>query len=147
MADDRFTGNMNFTVFLGSLRLSFSRVSNISREMEYETIQEGGRNDAVYTVSSGKRAKQTLVLERGISSAGKDALKKAGLYPGAAVREPVLIVVMGNTKKGGKHPIRSYSFDEGYVTRWEMGDLDANGSQILIEKIEIAHSGLVEASL
>ena len=147
MADDRVTGNMNFTVFLGSLRLSFSRVSNISREMEYETIQEGGRNDAVYTVSKGKQGQQTLILEKGVSSAGKDALKDAGLYPGAAVREPVLIMVMAPAKTGGRKPVRSYSFDEGYVTKWEMGDLDAAGSQIMIEKIEIAHSGLVEASL
>ena len=30
------------------------------------------------------------------------------------------------------------------VTRWELGNLDGLGSEVIIEKLEISHSGLTE---
>jgi len=146
MVDVRVVGNMNFLVFLGPVKLSFARVSDISLEMEYETVQEGGRNDFVYTLTKGKQSPHTLVLEKGISNAGVDVLRDAGLYPGMAIKVPMVIMVMNNTDVGSL-PVRAYSFDEGYVTKWKMDDLDASGDKVMIESIEIAHSGLVETSL
>ena len=37
---------------------------------------------------------------------------------------------------------KELGFDEGMVTKCEFSDLDAMGNEVMIQKIEIAHTGL-----
>lgn len=78
------------------------------------------------------------MLERGL--AVKLQPKSARLKAGTVVKGGIILV------KNNLMVFKAYSFDEGIVTRWEMSALDALGKDVLIEKLEIRHSGLQEIS-
>ena len=80
---------------------------------------------------------ETLVLERGVQagdSLGLDLMLKVGMHVYVAI-----IIVMNEGKVA-----KTYSFEEGIVTKWEVGGLEAVGKQLLIKKLEISHTGLLE---
>jgi phage tail-like protein len=152
MADQEKTANSaqeggvmlgnRFVLTLGkNTSLSFSRVSNITRALDYETIVEGGVNDRVHTLTKPKQQAETLILEKGVNAGSnadiREKLEKLGLKPGGRIKEPVVLGVYSPT---GDH--KYYSFENGVVVRWELSNLDALGNEVLVEKFEIAHSGL-----
>lgn len=129
--------NNRFIVTLGSLMYSFSKVTNISDSIELETITEGGYNDSPRFFEKPKAKVETLVLERGVQagdSLGLDLMLKVGMHVYVAI-----IIVMNEGKVA-----KTYSFEEGIVTKWEVGGLEAVGKQLLIKKLEISHTGLLE---
>ena len=133
----------NFVLAVGKELLSFSKVSNISRTLEYDTFIEGGLNTMVRTFTKPKQQQETLILEKGMnifSSLDMDTYTALGLKPGGRIREAVTLVVLGDKE----HMDRFYSFNEGVVVKWEVGNLDAMSGEVLIERFEIAHSGLEE---
>jgi phage tail-like protein len=135
--------NSNFVLSIGNDLLSFSKVSNISRTMEYETFNEGGLNTMVRSFTKPKQQQEILVLEKGVSVARNkiiDVYTKLGLLVGKKISQAVILVVLGDDDNKD----RFYTFDEGIVVKWELGDLDALRSEVLVERFEIAHSGLIE---
>ena len=129
--------NNRFIVTLGPLMYSFSKVTNISDSIELETITEGGYNDSPRFFEKPKAKVETLVLERGVQagdSLGLDLRLKVGMHVYVAI-----IIVMNEGKVA-----KTYSFEEGIVTKWEVGGLEAVGKQLLIKKLEISHTGLLE---
>lgn len=130
--------NNRFHVILGEKMYSFARVSNISGSVEVETVNEGGANECPVLLYKQKSQAESLVLERGLSV--KLELKSAGLKAGTVVKGGIILV------KNNRMIFKAYSFDEGIITRWEMSALDALGKDVLIEKLEIRHSGLQEIS-
>lgn len=130
--------NNQFRVAIGLYMFSFAKVSNISDSYELETVSQGGANAYPEFVPKQKSKYETLVLERGVSNI---LLNQSALTAGTRLTE-VLIMVM-------RHKVlkKCYHFDYGIITKWEVSPLDAMGKDILIEKLEIAHSGLSELSI
>lgn len=137
--DDIFGANC-FTLSIGVVQLSFSKISNISKTIEYDTIQEGGRNGYVHSFTKPQTQQEILTCERGITTWGNAVLAPLGLKPGGKIKMPVIIMVM----KYPGHIDKAYCFDEGVVTKWETSDLNAMGDEVLVERFEIAHTGLKE---
>jgi len=143
--------NNRFVLSIGKELLSFSKVNNISDHTEYDTIVEGGLNTSVHTFTKARQQQQTLILEKGVNLSAKkdaDSLAGLGLKPGGRIKQPVTLIVMGDDVRDNtgqdKNKVRQYAFDQGVVIRWELGGLDAMGNEVLIERFEIAHSGLKE---
>ena len=103
-----------------------------------ETVNEGGVNEHPALLYKQKSQAEALVLERGI--AVKPELKSTRLKAGTMVKGGIVLV------RNGRMLFKAYSFEEGIITRWEMSALDAMGKDVLIEKLEIRHSGLEEIS-
>lgn len=143
MRPDGVVNNNKFILCVGMAMLSFAKVSNIGRALEHEDIQEGGHHYTVHTFTKPRQQRETLILEKGINiSRQKDrsVLASLGLKPGGRICLPVSLVVLGENKA-----INSvFSFEEGIVVGWELGELNAMGNEVLIERFEIAHSGLME---
>lgn len=138
------TGN-SFYVSIGSdIKMSFAKVTNIVNTTEFDTISEGGLNGYVHTFTKQKQQQETIIFERGVIRTASKSLAAAGLKPGGRITSPVTIMLLENP--GGKNAkvLRSYGFDQGAVIRWELSGLDAMGGEVLIERFEIAHSGLTE---
>lgn len=57
-----------FKVILNGKSLGFSKVSNISATMEFETVTEGGVNDRVHYLQKPRQSMDKLILEYGIAS-------------------------------------------------------------------------------
>jgi len=135
--------NSNFVLAIGKNLLSFSKVSNISRAPDFETIIEGGVNSTVRLVTKPKQQQETLILEKGVNRSrtyDMDTYADLGLKVGERIKQAVTLIVAGD--KG--YEDRYYGFREGVVVKWEVGNLDAMGSEVFIERFEIAHSGLEE---
>lgn len=133
-----FLLNNQFRIAIGQDLFSFARVSNLSDSYELEPVSQGGANAYPEFVLKEKTRFETMILEKGVPN---DVLKKSKLTAGTRLTE-VLIMVM-------QHQIlkKCYHFDYGIVTKWEVSSLDAVGNEILIEKLEIAHSGLSELTV
>ena len=127
-----------FKVILNGTPLGFSKVSNISATMEFETVAEGGLNDRVHYLPKPRQTMDKLVLEYGIASG---ELLRTTLTAGSELSMGIVIMVM---PEDGLIPTATYEADWGIVTKWEIDTLDALDSGLLIKKVEISHTGLSE---
>ena len=126
--------NNNFIVTLNLSVFSFSKVTNITGKIETEAFEEGGYNESPRIFKKQKTSLDTLVLEKGIQTSGNDSSIKIGTPINAGA---ILVVHNGNISK-------VYGFEYGLITKWEIGELNALSSDILIRRVEISHTGLVE---
>ncbi len=136
-------GNQYFRVFFGSTQINFARVSNVQRTVEHEDFAEGGLNDYVHVLTRPGSQSGTLTLEKGVAADGALTKLMRALAPGTRISVPVTILLCYREASGWK-PVRSWGFEDGMVTRWELGNLDGLGSEVAIEKLEISHAGLIE---
>ena len=127
-----------FKVVLNGMPLGFSKVSNISATMEFETVAEGGLNDRVHYLPKPRQSLDKLVLEYGIASG---ELLRTTLTAGSELSMGIVIMVM---PESGMIPTATYEADWGIVTKWEIDTLDALESGVLIKRVEISHTGLNE---
>lgn len=136
----KYLTNYRFRVVLGQQKeeICFARISGIQQGIEYEEIQEGGNNGSAVTLVVPSKKNDTLVLERGFSNnAGEDSWLRR-VRPGLRLGTGLEIFVLnleGNI-------IRKFIIDDGLITKWEAGPLDAMGQDVLIEKLEIVYEGL-----
>lgn len=136
-------GNQQFKVFFGSTQINFARVSNVQRSVEHEDLTEGGLNDYVHVLTKPGGQSGTLTLEKGVAADGALTKLMRALEPGRRIAVPVTVFLYHREQTGWK-PVRAWGFEDGMVTRWEVGSLDGLGSEVLIEKLEISHAGLKE---
>ncbi len=125
--------NTGFKVQIGNQTFSFARIRNISQTIDVETIQEGGNNWLVHNLPKPLATPQRLVLEHGFLA---DEDNEPGFTVGSRLYNVTIMVMRHNSVS------KTYSFDEGVVTRWELSDFDAMQGQIVYNTIEILHSGL-----
>ena len=135
---DNLAKRMKFNVILNGMPLGFSKISNISTTMEFETVVEGGVNDRVYYLPKPRQTMDKLILEYGIASG---ELLRTTLTAGYELTRGIIIMVM---PEKGMVPTATYQANGGIVTKWEIDTLDATSSGLLIKKVEISHNGLSE---
>lgn len=135
---DNLAKSTKFKVILNGMPLGFSKVSNISATMEFETVVEGGVNDRVHYLPKPRQSMDKLVLEYGIASG---ELTRTTLTAGYELTKGIIIMVMSDS---GMVPTATYQANWGIVIKWEIDTLDATNSGLLIKKIEISHNGLTE---
>lgn len=137
MANDNLIPSYSFSVTLDEIPVSFSKVRNISGSVQYDAIVEGGNNDAPVLLKKPKSNPDTLILEKGVTTSTMDALL-------AVVKEGFMISnILINVNKNGKL-VRSFYVTNGVITARQFSDLDASDSAVLIEALQITHTGLTE---
>ncbi|MCI8294126.1 MAG: hypothetical protein HFH53_11450 [Hespellia sp.] len=135
---DNLAKRTKFKVVLNGVPLGFSKISNISATMEFETVTEGGLNDRVHYLQKPRQTLDKLVLEYGIASG---ELLRTTLTAGSVLNMGIVIMVM---PESGMIPTATYEADWGIVTKWEIDTLDALDSGPVIKRVEISHTGLNE---
>lgn len=137
---EAYVTNNRFEVYIGMDSYGFSKISGLKEETEYESIREGGRNWSPLFFEKGKTKPDTLILESGVRSLNisrnKNWIKRGTKLVG-------VVIILGRNDKN----FLGYTFDEGIVTKIEYGELNAMGNEILIKRLEIAHSGLYETEV
>ena len=128
----------NFLVTIGQEIFSFSKVSNLASQVEYEAVQEGGNNDYPLLFPKQKTSPDTLVLEKGVREWTYDPAFNS-LWEGMHVEQVTILVF-----KYGILLRKALFFKKGLIIKRSFSDLDALRGELLIETLEIAHSGLVE---
>lgn len=132
--------NSNFLVNIGPLTFSFSKVRSISDTLEVESIREGGDNWTVRSLAKPLSTGQKLILERGLLTS-PEGLPDVALTTGSLVYAVTIMVMHHGLMR------KSYYFERGIITRWELSDFDALQGQAIYKTIEITHSGLHEVPL
>ena len=126
-----------FDVRFDLVKVSFTKVTNIGSKIEYDTFVEGGKNDTPLYFKRPKTKPDTIIFEKGLhNSAGSNFF---GLLKEGMRVKSVMIFVKHNGKTN-----RILYFDEGLILSKEFSVMDAMSNSVLIEKMEIAHSGLKE---
>lgn len=133
-------GNYVFSIEIeGIEEASFMKVSAISQEVELETYEEGGVNHFVHSLPT--RVKYSnVVLERGMTTSIELSNWFSQIKEGTIIKKNFSIILHDN--KG--YSIRRWDFFNGYPIKWEISELNALNSSIMIEKIELTHEGMKE---
>lgn len=131
----------NFLVTIGQEIFSFSRVSNLVSQVEYEIVSEGGNNDFPLLFPKQKTQPDTLILEKGVRERSFD-LAFNSLVEGMKIEQGTIMLV-----KYGILLEKVFFFNKGMIVKRSFSDLDASKGELLIETLEIAHSGLVEVPI
>ena len=129
--------NSSFLVNIGQHTFSFARIKNISETLETEPVREGGDNWHVHALPKQLSAPQKIVMERGLL-ADPDGKAPVDLKPGAMVSSVTIMVMQRGSMK------KSYYFDQGIITKWDISDFDALQGTAALQTVEITHSGLHE---
>ena len=157
------TQGFNFIVSLNEFTYGFENVSGFTIKKNVEYIKEGGVNDHQLMVGEPQDDRPTLTFKRGlvlkapaiISNAAKAA---AARIPNNLLRKTAMLGVTATDPQEAlesgpavgliqvysrENKLRAlYSFFSLGMIEWNVDDLDAGDSKILIESITVAHTGL-----
>ncbi len=136
-----FLKSFRFHVYIGATKMGFSKISGVERSAETESVQQGGVNDHVYTLSSPVKSEKTLVLERGL--AYSRGLLAASLKVGKRLSTDMLILIYDD----GGLPRTAVYVKNPYVKKHSFSDLDAMSGQVLVERFEVVYDSLEVHSL
>lgn len=123
----------------GMWDLPCKRIVSMSRENEFDYIQEGGLNDYVHAKRKPISKPFTFQVERYV---GVDlAVASDPLALGTELVLPLLLFVNKYAvwDAGDMKPVRTYAFTGCTVIRKDYGTLDAEKSELLVETTTIAY--------
>lgn len=138
---EKLVPSHSFLVTIGPAMFSFSKISNLMSSVEYDAIIEGGNNDYPHLFKKAKTQPDTLILEKGVRTRSSDLTFNL-LTEGMQV-EMVTIMLL----KNGTDLEKVFFFKKGMIVKRQFSTLDAMSNELLIETLEIAHSGLVEVPI
>jgi len=144
---DKFLNrNHNFaTVYRFHVELSinetqiagFSEVSGLSAEAEFEEYAEGGVNSFVHRFPTRIRY-EPIVLKRGLTVSPILWEWFAKTIDGNVERKDGSIILYDNHF----NVWRIWDFQDAFPVKWIGPSLDASGSDLAIEQLEIVHNGI-----
>ncbi len=132
MGSENYVNNSVFDVQIAGITLSFSKISGIGGTAEYDTYVEGG--GMMHLLAKPKTSAGTVVFEKGISVL--DKMTAGILVPGTAVGD-ITIQLMKHQEVAER-----YYIENGFITGWELGELDAMQSAVAVKRITVAHTGI-----
>ncbi len=121
-----------------SLDLRFARISGLGRELQVTTLQEGGDNlGNVYLPERVQHG--SLVLERGVMPVTPVTTlfdQVLGQFQSTYLNVVILLL------DGRGQPMCGWTLTNALPVKWQTGPLDASGSAVLIDTLELAYHQL-----
>lgn len=128
--------NYRFKVLINNNAAEFAKISGLGMDVETEMIAEGGYNGYGHAAVTPTKNNKTLRLERGVYSGENNVLGK--LRPGMYLPQGIVVMVLGRNGD----IVKKYAAEQVMVTKWELGELDASGGQVLIQTFEVTYAEL-----
>ncbi|MCL2576440.1 MAG: phage tail protein [Defluviitaleaceae bacterium] len=136
------TTSHNFIVYMGSMEMSFSKISGIEQKLDVQEIQEGGNPRAVFLYGA-KKIPGRLKFEHGTGLLNKanEAFNKAFTLQSLeyTFRGFGIIVALRHGKVS-----RAYEYQQALPVSWSVSGFDAKTGNILIDTVELMHNGIFE---
>ena len=130
--------NGTFTVDLMDQSIgAFTSVRGLEMQVDFIEYREGGMNNVVHRLP-GQMRYPNLVFSQGVTAKG--ALEKWVMGEGIQPKLKTVIVTLLDTDST---EVRTWKFADGYPVRWTGPVLDAGGTMIAGEELEIAHGGFL----
>lgn len=135
--------SFNFVLELDGLFIAaFSKVEGLEASIQVEDFYEGGRNDAAHKLL-GATQWQNLALVRGMTEIEPLWNWFAATARGQVERRSGAIFML-NTQR---MPVNGWVFHGAVPVRWVGPSFDASrDSEVAVERIELAHTGLEQPS-
>ena len=127
-------------VEIGGITTHFRSVSGLKIETEVVEYQEGGSNGPIRKLPGVTRY-GNIRLSRALT-ADRSLYKWFVAQKQNAARVDGLIALVD--RQGTR--VASWTFTNGFPVKWELSELDAAKSEVVIETIEIAHEGLTSSN-
>ncbi len=135
--------SFNFAVEISGLFVAgFNEVSGLQAEIEVQEYREGGVNEYIHKRAGPARYPSNLILKRGIGDNTELWSWYCQVLQGTIERKSLDVVLMDAS--GAEQ--RRWTFKNAYPVKWAGADLKAQGSEVAIESMELAHEGLVFAT-
>lgn len=133
-----YVGGYEFSVQFAVGKISFSKVANLGGSIEVGTFVEGGNNEYPMIYKTPRRQPDVLTLQKGVPDSIMGNLFQSQLKEGSKVLGLLIFV-----KKNGS-TVKTFSITEGIILSRKYSNLDSNSSEIFIQQLEIAHTGITE---
>jgi phage tail-like protein len=134
-------GNFNFLVEIdGITRASFQEASGLDSSIDVIEHREGG-DPATPRKLPGMAKYANIVLKRGVTDDTELWAWHADAVNGTVTRKNGSIVLLDNA---GTEKVR-WNFFKAWPAKWTGPNLTAEGNDVAIETLELAHEGLVRA--
>lgn len=130
---NKIVKNNHFWVFIGLLKLSFTKVSGFEQDVDKESFVEGGVNNAGVQMVVPKKERRTLRFERGIQTLSPAVV---AMRPGVSIPLGITVIMMNDKNI----PVYTYHVNDCIVTKWEVSDFDANTAAVVIDTFEISYT-------
>lgn len=132
--------NYSFSLLVeGVTSVPVRAVKGFKREVEFDTIQEGGLNDYVHLRRKAITKPFTFQIERYADT----SLALETLPVGYEAILPMLLMVYDGRNVRSNVPIRTYAFTGATVMAKEYGELNAEKSGLHTETVTIAYRELI----
>ena len=129
-----------FVVEIDGTRVGgFSEVTGLERRTEVDDYREGGVNDYVHRIAKETRY-PNLTLKRGITDKTDLWSWHQQVIAGDIRRKTVSLVLLDSL---GREKWR-WIFSDAYPVKWNGTDLNATGSTVAVESVELAHHGMTK---
>jgi len=125
---------------------SFAEISGIDRELEVQSLPEGGENRFAHQLP--RRGKHpNLVLKRGLVSEKSALATWAETTIGSLFAKPVEPrAVLVTLRRPDGEPLVMWRFDRAYPVKWSTGAFDALKGQVAVETFELAYATVTRAT-
>jgi phage tail-like protein len=134
-------GNYNFLVEVdGVTRAAFHEVSGFDSTIDIIEHREGGDNTTPRKLP-GMTKHSNIVLKWGVTSDAQLWKWHEDVVNGTISRKNGSIVLLD---RAGKEQVR-WNFFRAWPSKWTGPSLTAEGNDVAIETLELAHEGLVRA--
>jgi phage tail-like protein len=117
----------------------YTQLTGMSAQVDVMEYPEGGVNDYVHKLP-GRIKHSNITLKRGVTNEAAllDWVKKT-----VVEAEPTNMSVSLYDSEGAI--IQTWSFANAYPVKWTGPDVNAGGTEVMTESLEIAHTGLATA--
>lgn len=135
--------NVRFHVELDSLIVGgFQSVEGLEVELETEEYEEGGVNHYTHVLPT-RLTYSNLTLQRGLTTSDELWDWMSESIHGTAERKNGRIILLDSAGQQKQ----AWEFIDGYPVRWEGPEFSADGGDVAIEALEIAHHGIRKLDL
>jgi len=129
----------HFTVQWGGTRVGFSEVTGLTQENQAIEYRDGSFPEYSSIKMPGLRKFSNLVMKRGIVKADNDYFKWFSEIKLNTIERRDIVISLLNEKH---EPVMTWKVHNAFPVKLEGPQLKANGNEVAIESIEVAHEGL-----
>lgn len=132
--------NFNFSVDIGASvgEIGFAEAEIPSAEIAVIEYREGGAHTSAVRKLPGRVTYGNVVLHRGIDGGLSLWEWFKETRDGNLSRRNVTVTLLDETR----NPVQTWRFRDAWPVKYVTSDLNAQGNEVVIETLELAHEGL-----
>lgn len=129
----------SFNVEWGGVNIGFTEVSGLDMEVDLVEYRQGASPDSSSIKMPGRRKFSNVTMKRGTFEGDNEFYQwyNQNRINGTQRRDITIQLLNEN-----QDPVVSWKLTSAFVLKLQTTDLKADGSEVAIESIELAHEGL-----